>query len=124
MIFIKDKIFMKVWKITKSEKYLDLQGTTGEKNQDGTWANSYWHPRVIGKAFNALNGKLNEGDTIVITQCKISNESYTDKEGNKKNFFRMLVLDAEVKGAPSKAINAPAKRDDFSGEDDSNEDPW
>lgn len=124
MIFIKDKIFMRVWKITKSEKYLDLQGTTGEKNQDGTWANSYWRPRVIGKAFNALNGKLNEGDTIVITQCKISNESYTDKEGNKKNFFRMLVLDAEVKGAPSKATNAPAKHDDFSGEDDSNEDPW
>lgn len=124
MIFIKDKIFMRVWKITKSEKYLDLQGTTGEKNQDGTWANSYWRPRVIGKAFNALNGKLNEGDTIVITQCKISNESYTDKEGNKKNFFRMLVLDAEVKGAPSKATNATAKHDDFSGEDDSNEDPW
>ena len=58
MIFNDNKIYAKVWKVTPSEngKYIDLQITTSEKDNDGNYVNSSWFPRVIGKAVNTLKG--------------------------------------------------------------------
>ena len=66
MIFIHDKIYAKVWKITKHEKYADIQITTSEKDNDGNYINSGWFPRLIGHAFNSLKDTLKEGDKIVV----------------------------------------------------------
>lgn len=96
MIYTENKIYGKVWKVTKAEKYLDLQMTTSEKNADGEYINSGWFPRCIGHAFNALKDTLKEGDRIVITKAKFTNERYTDTEGNKKSRFRFLILEAAI----------------------------
>lgn len=111
MIFCHDKVYAKVWKVTKAEKYLDLQITTSEKNQDGEYINSGWFPRVIGHAFNSLKDTLSEGDRIIITKCKLSNERYTAKDGTKKSAFRFLILEAEIEGKESQAPtnNEPAQ---------------
>lgn len=102
MIYCSDekpfKAYGKVWKVTPSEKYIDIQMTTSEKDTDGNYVNSRWFARVIGHAFNSIKN-LKEGDRIIINKCKLTNESYTDNDGNKKSRFRFLILDAEIEGA-------------------------
>ncbi len=105
MIFHKDKIYGKVWKVTKADKYLDLQMSTSEKTQDGEYVNSSWFPRCIGHAFNSLKDTLKEGDRICITKCKLTNEKYTAKDGSVKSAFRFLVLEANIE-APNGSQNA------------------
>lgn len=96
MVYCTNKIFGKVWKITKAEKYLDLQMTTSEKDQDGNYVNSGWFPRCIGHAFNTLKDTLKEGDRIAITKSKFTNERYTAKDGTTKSAFKFLILDATI----------------------------
>lgn len=96
MIFIQGKIFAKVWKVDKSEKYIDLQVTTSEKDKEGNYVNSGWFPRLIGHAFNALKDTIKEGDTLIITKCKITNERYKDDDGNTKSRFKFVVLEASI----------------------------
>lgn len=106
MIFVNKELYATVWKVTPAEngKYIDLQVTTSEKDQEGEWHNSNWFPRCIGKAVNTLKN-LKERDRIVITKCKLTNERYQDKEGNWKNNFRFIILEATIDGASN---NAPA----------------
>lgn len=106
MIFIHDKIFAKVWKVEKSEKYIDLQVTTSEKDKEGNYVNSGWFPRLIGHAFNVLKDTIKEGDTLIITKCKITNERYKDDEGNKKSRFKFVVLEASI-GEPKETSETP-----------------
>jgi hypothetical protein len=79
MVFVRnDKIFAKVWKIDKKDKYADLRISTSEKiEKDGetSYINSNWFARAVGKAFNQLKD-INEGDRVVITKAKLSNEQY------------------------------------------------
>lgn len=96
MIFIHDKIYAKVWKVEKAEKYIDLQVTTSERDKEGNYINSGWFPRLIGHAFNSLKDTIKEGDTLIITKSKITNERYEDNEGNKKSRFKFVVLEASV----------------------------
>lgn len=95
MIYIENKIYGKVWNVKKSEKYIDLQISTSEKNQDGEYTYSTWFPRAIGHAFNSLKD-IKEGDRISITKAKLTNEKYTAEDGNKKSFFRFLILEATL----------------------------
>lgn len=106
MIFIHDKIYAKVWKVDKSEKYIDLQVTTSEKDKEGNYINSGWFPRLIGHAFNSLKDTIKEGDTLVITKCKITNERYKDDEGNTKSRFKFVVLEATI-SEPKETDEAP-----------------
>lgn len=128
MIFIHDKIFAKVWKITKrEEKYLELQMTTSEKGQDGNYINSGWFPRVIGHAFNTLKDTLKEGDRIIITKSKLTNERYTANDGTTKSAFRFLILEANIDDAPNKSNEVETKEASKPAEVEakSNEDcPW
>ena len=99
MIFIKnDKIFAKVWKIDKKDKHADLRISTSEKvENDGKtdYINSSWFTRAVGKAFNQLKD-INEGDRVVITKFKLSNEQY-EKDGEKKNAFKFVIFEFEIK---------------------------
>lgn len=95
MIYIDNsKVYMKVWDIKPLEKYTDLRATTSEKKEDGSYLNSSWFPRCIGHAHNKTK-ELAKGDTILVTRFKLTNEPY-EKDGVKRSFFRMLVLDYEV----------------------------
>lgn len=99
MIFVRnDKIFAKVWKIDKKEKYADLRISTSEKvEKDGetSYINSNWFVRAVGKAFNQLKD-INEGDRVTITKAKLSNEPY-EKDGEKRSAFKFVVLEFESK---------------------------
>lgn len=97
MVFVTNKIFAKVWKIDKKDKYADLRISTSEKverNGEATYINSNWFARVIGKAFNQLKD-INEGDRVVITKAKLSNEMY-EKNGEKRSAFKFVVLEFET----------------------------
>ena len=99
MVFVRnDKIFAKVWKIDKKEKYADLRISTSEKvEKDGNteYVNSNWFARAVGKAFNQLKD-INEGDRVVITKAKLSNEQY-EKDGQKRSAFKFVVLEFDSK---------------------------
>ena len=109
MIFIHDKIYAKVWKVDKREKYIDLQATTSEKDADGNYINSGWFPRLIGHAFNSLKDKIKEGDRLIITKSKMTNERYTAQDGSTKSAFKFVVLEAEIEEPKDSASAAPVQ---------------
>lgn len=124
MIFNSNKIYAKVWKATHAEnkKYIDLQITTSEKNQDDEYVNSTWFPRVIGKAVNALKDVKKE-DRIIITKSKFSNERYEDNEGNKRSRFRFLIIEAKIeKENPKESSKKTPEQKEPNTEDE--DDPW
>ena len=126
MIFINnDKptvIYAKVWNVDRHEKYTDLRVSTSEKQQDGTYENSTWFPRLIGHAHQKLKDLKNE-DRIVITKAKLTNPPYTDDKGNKKSYLKFLVLEAEMEG---ESASSPEKSDgaETNGEMAEGEMPW
>lgn len=129
MIFIHDKIYAKVWKVDKKEKYIDLQVTTSEKDSEGNYINSGWFPRLIGHAFNSLKDTIKEGDVIIITKCKISNERYEDSEGKTKSRLKFVILEATI-GEQGKAsenkdtASAPAAQASDKATENKDACPW
>jgi len=94
MIFISNdkpsRIYGKVWKVDKKEKYTALNISTGDKQQDGGYKNSSWNCRLVGQAHDV---EVSEGDRIVINSAKI--ENIYDKE-KKKNWLNIIVFDLDV----------------------------
>lgn len=126
MIFCSNQIYGKVWNITRPEgkNYMELRISTREKGQDGQVTYSSWFPRVIGHAFNSLKD-LKEGDNILITKAKLTNEGYTDKEGNKKSAFRFVIMEATIQNENNQSTapsDAPAVNEEENPKDDSC--PW
>lgn len=93
MIYFTD-CYAKVWEVKTAEKYVDLKISTSEKDQSGEYKYSHWFARCFGKASEAA-GKIKEGDRIKILKGKVVNESYTDKDGNKKSFVKVIIIDFE-----------------------------
>lgn len=124
MIFINDaKIYAKVWHVDRKEKYTDVRISTSEKDADGNYVNSTWFPRLIGHAHQKLKD-LKEGDKIIISKAKFTNEGYTDKEGNKKSAFKFLILEAEPESQNENTTKPSAKSEPKSEEANTEEDPW
>jgi len=126
MIYCSNKTYGRVWKVTKSEKYIDLQISTSEKDSQGATVYSQWYPRVVGHAFNTIKDKVKEGDTVMITKAKLSQEKYKDKEGNTKYGLKFVVFEADIVERDTNEGNAEpsfqqAKSPDASGGDTS---PW
>ena len=117
MIFIKDtKIYATVWNVERKEKYTDLRISTSEKDMEGKYINSNWFARMIGHSHQKLKD-LKREDRIVITTAKLTNEPYTDKDGNKKSSFKFLILEAETanqSGSHEKPESKP--KDENTGE--------
>ncbi len=108
MIFNNNKIYAKVWKVTRPEsgKYIDLQITTSEKNQAGEYVNSSWFPRVFGSALEALKDVKRE-DRIIITKSKFTNERVETEDG-WKSYFHFYIIEAEIEGKNKQNDAAPA----------------
>lgn len=117
-MFWVENTYAKIWKIDKKEKYADLRISTSEKDnrEEGKYINSNWFARTIGHAFNQIsNGEFNEGDRVKIVKGKISNESYTDKNGEKKSMLKVIILElanpnGDSSSAPAAEKKAPAKK--------------
>lgn len=96
MVFVTNKIFAKVWNADVKDKYTDLRISTSEKiEKDGytSYINSNWFARAVGKAHNQAKD-LKEGDRVVITKAKLSNELY-EKDGQKRSAFKFVILEFE-----------------------------
>ena len=98
MVFVNGKIFAKVWNVDVKEKYTDLRISTSEKvEKDGktSYVNSNWFVRAVGKGHNQAKN-FSQGDNVVITKAKLSNEPY-EKDGQKRSAFKFVVLEFESK---------------------------
>lgn len=105
MVFVNGKIYAKVWSVDAKEKYTDLRISTSEKvEKDGntSYINSNWFPRAVGKAHNQAKN-FGQGDNVVITKAKMSNEPY-EKDGQKRSAFKFVILEFESK-EDTKATN-------------------
>lgn len=97
MIYINDVRYVKVWKAENKGKFISLQCSTSEKNQQGEYENSSWNVILVGNAYD--QGKhLEKGDTFTINKGKITNV-YNKK--HEKSFLNVVVFDIETeKKAP------------------------
>lgn len=89
MILI-NKAYAKVWKVDPRQNYTALNISTGDKQQDGSYKNSNWNARLVGKAKDIT---VNEGDRIEITSAKI--ENIWDKQNNR-NWLNVIIFDFVV----------------------------
>ena len=113
MVFVNNKIFAKVWNVEAKDKYTDLRISTSEnveKDGNTSYINSNWFARAVGKAHNQAKN-LKQGDNVVITKAKLSNEQY-EKDGQKRSAFKFVVLEFESK----EETKATAVADDDSDE--------
>jgi len=115
MIFFDTKTYAKVWKITKSDngKYIDLQITTSEKDDDGNYINSSWFPRCIGHSVNSLKN-LKVGDRIIITKCKMTNVRKKLDDESYRAYFNLLIFEAEIEGAKNSDAEDKATEESLS----------
>lgn len=124
MIFVKDLTsYAKVWKIDRKEKYTDVRISTSEKLEDGTYKNSNWFARAIGHAHNSF-ASVGEGDRIIITKCRFSNETYTAEDGTKKSSFKFVILECKKetdRETPQEQTSAPTTQQTSNTSDDI---PW
>lgn len=115
MIFINEiSLYAKVWSMTHNEKYTDIRMSTSEKLADGSYKSSTWFARCIGQAANTLKKYAKEGDRICIKKFKLTNESYTDKDGKTKSSLQFIILELEMANGtqqttPQKPEAKPAK---------------
>ena len=131
MILVKDgnpiRQFMRVWKIDSHEKYTDLRASTSERKEDGGYINSNWFPRCIGHAHNKMKD-VKEGDTIVVTSFRISNETGKGRDGATHSYFRMLLLDFELSGKANGGQQAsqpaPKQKEEAEPAEEADDAPW
>lgn len=127
MIFIKDPIYAKVWKVEKPDdkKYISLRISTSRKNSESNeYKYSSWFAKAIGHAFNSLKD-VKEGDRIVCTKTTLTNEPYTDKDGKTKSFFDFVISEATIGTLQTEAENGTKQSETASNQNnDDDNDPW
>lgn len=80
------------------DRYATVKISTGDKQQDGSYVNTNWFARFVGKAFEKLD-QLESKDKIRITG-KVANPY--NKE-TKKAYLNLVVFDFEFSDAPKKS---------------------
>ncbi len=123
--FCECKAYAKVWKVTPAEsgKYIDLQISTSEKNQNDEYENSNWFARIVGHALNSVKN-VKEGDTILINKIKFKNEKYEDENGKTRSALRLIVSEASFANTNKQEAPAPAKNNRAVEEKESEDTPW
>ncbi len=110
MIFINDVRYVKVWEVTKHERYIKLQVSTSDKKQDGTYENSGWYVNLVGQAFTQGQG-LTKGDTITINKGKISNVYNKEKQ---TSYLNLVAFDIEVTNSNQQSVDN-SQQNEFNG---------
>lgn len=118
MIFFRDT-WCKVWETTPKEKYVDVKISTSEKDsrEQGKYINSSWFGRCIGKAASQIKN-MDTSNKVKIKTGKVTNESYTDKEGNKKSFPRVIIIEFDTDGASTPAQHSKPVEENITSESD------
>lgn len=102
--------YAKIWKIFReTDKYVDCSIGTSEKKQDGTYENSSWNARLIGKAFNQFKrGDVEEGEQYAV-RGKLTNVRYQNEDGEWRDSYRLIVLETGPAGEDLEAEAAQEK---------------
>jgi len=104
MIYIKDQR-ANVWTIENKGNYTQVKlGTSRKDKQTGEYKNSNWSfVRFVGEAHKKAQS-LSEKDRIVIKGGGISQEPYTDQQGNRAwpKSPQIVVFDFEMYTPDSK----------------------
>ena len=97
-MFYIDNSYGSVFRIEIEDKRVKADYGTGDKQQDGTYKNSYWKAVFIGAAFDKAK-TLKDRDRIHITKAKLTNELYTPKNSDqKRTWLQLTVFDFEKHG--------------------------
>lgn len=83
-----------IFNVEVFDKRVKARLSTSEKKQDGSYENSYWNVVFIGNAYDAAKS-LTDRDRIHITKCKITNETYKNKDGDKRSWLQVTVYEFE-----------------------------
>jgi len=85
MLNFSDTQRVTIWNIEMKENHaLVRMGSSRKEKSSGEYKNSTWSfVRFVGRAFEKID-QLKEKDRIVLKGAGISQEPYTDKEGNIK----------------------------------------
>ena len=100
-----------VFKVEVTDKRVKARISTSEKNKDGEYINSYWNAAFVGNAYD-LAKSLTDKDRIHINKCKITNEDYTTKDGEKRSWLQVTIFDFEKLEHNSEKSNSDSSDDD------------
>lgn len=93
-MFYCSNVYSTVFKVEVADKRVKARISTSEKNKDGEYINSYWNAVFVGNAYD-LAKSLTDKDRIHINKCKITNEDYTTKNGEKHSWLQVTIFDFE-----------------------------
>lgn len=90
MIWINDT-YLKIWQVDVNDKFVLCQVSSSSKQQDGTYKNSSWYAKFLGKAKEDAVS-LEIGDKVKVLTGAV--ENIYNKE-LKKSFLSVLVFSFE-----------------------------
>jgi len=125
MIFNTTTNYAISWKAEEKEKYIDLQLSTHEKNEDGSYRNSRWLARAVGNAAKTLRG-IQKGDRITFTKSKITHENYKNDKGEWADApTRLILLEATIDKKKTATDNQEVKEpQQKAAQENNSEEPW
>lgn len=93
-MFYCENSYGSIFNVEVEEKRVKGRLSTSEKNKNGDFINSYWNVVFVGNAYESAKS-LTDKDRIHINKCKITNEPYTTKAGDKSTWLQVTVFDFE-----------------------------
>lgn len=97
-----------VFSVEVLEKRVNARLSTSDKDQNGEYKNSYWNAVFVGGAFEKAK-TLTDKDRIHINKCKITNETYKNKDGENRSWLKVTIFDFEKLGDSGNA--APVEKE-------------
>lgn len=116
-----NKAFAKVWEVQPDKNYVDLRISTSRKTDDGEYEQDFGgYVRVVGKDAIKQAKSLEEGDTIQIIGCGVSNKYDKKKKTTYYSFliFEFIKPDEEEEKPKKKTSSRKSKKDEEDEEDD------
>lgn len=89
--------------------YVKARLSTSRKDQNGNYVNSYWNAMFFGKCKEEAKS-LTDKSRIHITSAGVSNEPYTDAEGEKKSYCSVKIFDFELLGSNTSSDETAKKK--------------
>ena len=86
------KSYVKIWELEDNGKYIQAKvGSSRKDKRDGTWINSNWFARFVGKCADQAR-VLSKGDRIMITNGTV--ESVYSKE-RQRAYTSLTIFEFE-----------------------------
>jgi hypothetical protein len=86
------KSYVKIWELEDNGKYIQAKvGSSRKDKRDGTWINSHWFARFVGKCADQARA-LSKGDRIMITNGTV--ESVYSKE-RQRAYTSLTIFEFE-----------------------------